>query len=180
MLEFGYAFNHNMTIGVGTREGARTGAALANGGVTTCAGWTDPNRIDAQIVGADQKILKSPGSDVVMSNIQQIRIYKATSSGAEIAGSVNVWTYTPGAGTDLDPGTGKDILDFTPQSVGWQACARDNGGSPDSIGVAIRYTYHLETPLGAIVNVMHGSQPATIQMNDQTVMVLNPTAKLSN
>ena len=31
MLEFGFAFNHNLTLEYATREGARTGAALANG-----------------------------------------------------------------------------------------------------------------------------------------------------
>ena len=37
MLEIGFAFNHKLTVGYATREGARTGAALANGGATSCA-----------------------------------------------------------------------------------------------------------------------------------------------
>ena len=187
MLEFGYAFNHNLTIGLATREGARTGAALASGGVSTCTGWTDPNKIDAQIIGGIQRILKSPGSDVVFKapsppyaantyTISQIRIFKADSSGNQIGSYVNVWVYTPGAGPDLDPGTGQDILDFSQQSVGWPACSRLNGASPDSIGVQIRYTYYLETPLASFLTWMHGNQGPTIQMNDQTVMVLNPTS----
>ncbi len=31
-LEFGIAFDHNLTLEYATREGARTGSALANGG----------------------------------------------------------------------------------------------------------------------------------------------------
>ena len=31
MLEFGFAFSHHLTMEYSTREGARTGAALANG-----------------------------------------------------------------------------------------------------------------------------------------------------
>ncbi|MDR3632336.1 MAG: TadE/TadG family type IV pilus assembly protein, partial [Isosphaeraceae bacterium] len=32
MLEFGIAFNHQLTLGYATREGARIGADLVNGG----------------------------------------------------------------------------------------------------------------------------------------------------
>ena len=32
MLEFGFVFSHNLTLQYATREGARTGALLANGG----------------------------------------------------------------------------------------------------------------------------------------------------
>ena len=97
MLEMGQAFNHKLTVGYATREGARTGAALANGGATTCA-VPDPASVDQQIIAAAQRILKSPGSNVVMSNISAIRIYKATATGAQTGSLVNVWTYTPGAG----------------------------------------------------------------------------------
>ena len=80
-----------------------------------------------------------------------------------------------GGGPDLDPGTGKDILDFRQVSTGWPACTRNNGANPDSVGVQIVYNYHLETPLGALVAFMGGRQSATMQMNDQTIMSLNPT-----
>ncbi len=174
-LEFGTAFNHNLTVGLATREAARTGAALASGGVTTCSGGNDPSNVDRQIIGGAQRVLKSPGSDVVMSHITQIRIFKANAAGAQIGSYVNVWTYTPGAGPDLDPGSGLDILDFSQQSVAWPACSRVNGLTPDSIGVAIRYNYFLVTPLGSLMNFLHRTEPNPIVMNDQTVMVLNPT-----
>jgi hypothetical protein len=177
MFEFGFAYNHNLTLGLASREGARTGASLANGGVVDCSGGNDPSGVDAQIIAGLQRILKSPGSDVVMTDIQSVRIYKADATGAQIGSYVNVWAYAGvGAGPDVDPGAGVEKIDFTQSSVAWPACSRLNGGSPDSIGVQIRYTYRLETPLAGIVSVLRGNQPTTIAMNDQTVMVLNPTS----
>ena len=96
MMEFGYAFNHKLTVGYASREGARTGASLAAGGVTSCAGGNDPAKVDQQIVGAAQRILKSPGSDVRMADVTSIRIYKASSTGAQVGSNVDVWTYARG------------------------------------------------------------------------------------
>ncbi|MET0771538.1 MAG: TadE family protein, partial [Candidatus Limnocylindrales bacterium] len=100
MLEFGLAFNHRLTVGYATREGARIGAALAHGGATSCA-VSDPALVDQQVIAATQRILKSPGSPIVMSDVNQIRIYKSDSNGNQIGSLVNVWTYTPGAGPDI-------------------------------------------------------------------------------
>src|SRR5262249_21158776 len=116
MFEFGFAYNHNMTLGLASREGARTGAALANGGATSCAAGNDPNKVDAQIVAGIQRILKSPGSDIVMSDIGQVRIFKADSSGNQIGSNVDIWTYTgSGTGPDIIPGNGAEHIDFTQQ-----------------------------------------------------------------
>ncbi len=175
MLEMGQAFNHKLTVGYATREGARTGAALANGGATSCCRSPIRPGVDQQIIAAAQRILKSPGSNVVMSDISAIRIYKATATGAQSGSLVNVWTYTPGAGPDLDPGPGVDRLDFSQGSVAWPACGRNNGVNPDSIGVRVNYTYHLTTPLRAVVAMVGGNQAATMTMDDQTIMALNPT-----
>jgi hypothetical protein len=172
ILEFGMAFNHSLTIGLATREGARVGAALANGGVTDCTDAQTVN-VDRLVIAGIQRIVNSPGSDVVPSHIAQIRIYKATVTGAE-AGPVNIWTYAGSKlGPTVDPGPPADILDYTQQSVGWKACDRKN--ETDSIGVAIRYNYALQTPLGSFMNVLHGSGPGTLAMNEKTVMVLQPT-----
>jgi hypothetical protein len=175
MLEFGLAFNHHLTLGYASREGARTGSALANGGASSCSGGNDPAGVDQQIVAAVQRILTSPGSDVVMSDISQIRIFKANSAGQQIGSNVNVWTYTPGSGPDIDDSGVVEKLDFTEQSVGWPVCSRNNT-IPDSIGVLIVYDYTLATPLATFVNgFMGGSQATSISMDDQTVMALNPT-----
>jgi hypothetical protein len=174
MLEFGLAFSDRLTIGNATREGARIGAALVTGMSTSCTG--DPAGVDITVVASMQNILESGGADVSLSNINQIRIFKANSSGRQIGGAVNVWRYTPGSGPDADPGTGTEVIDFSQQSSGWAACARSNASSsPDSIGVSIDYSYRLRTPLAALVELLGGSQAGTIPVVDTTVMALNPT-----
>ena len=174
MLEFGLAFSDRLTMGNATREGARIGAAMATGNDTSCSG--DPGGVDTTVIASVQNILKSGGSDVNLSRITNIRIYKATSSGAPAAGKVNTWTYTPGSGPDADPDTGVEILDFSPSSTGWAACTRVNTtGSADSLAVSITYVYHLQTPLAGLLTLVGGNQAATIPIVDTTIMALNPT-----
>jgi hypothetical protein len=175
MMEFGLAFNHKLTLGYATREGARTGAALAHGGATDCSGGNDPAFVDRQVIAAVQRILKSPGSDIDLGDVDEIRLYKSTASGGAVSGEVNVWVYTPGSGPDADPESGVDILDFSPTGVNWPACERQNGSNPDSIGVKILYDYRLRTPLRTITMFLGGTQAANMQFDEQTVMSLNPT-----
>jgi hypothetical protein len=175
MLEFGLAFNHRLTVGYASREGARIGAALAHGGATSCA-VADPALVDQQVIAATQRILKSPGSPIVMSDVTGINIYKSDAAGNQIGSLVNQWTYTPGAGPDIDPGPTVDRLDFTQATVAWPACGRVNGTNPDSIGVRVFYTYRLTTPLRAAAEFFGGSSvSSTFAMTDQTIMALNPT-----
>ena len=174
MLEFGLAFSDRLTMGNATREGARIGGALATGSGSPCSG--DPAGVDKTIIASLQNILKSGGSDVDLSHINNIKIFKATASGTQVGSYVNVWSYTPGAGPDADPGPGTEILDFSPSSTGWPACSRDNGSaSPDSIGVSIDYQYQLKTPLAFLIGFLGGSQGSTLHIVDTTVMALNPT-----
>ena len=168
MVEFGFVFTHNLTLEYATREGARTGAALADGGgnATTCAS------IDPQIVAAVQRVLKSPGSPIDISRVSQIQIWKAaTPGGTPITGFVNTWTYT---GAATGPIVDGQRLDFTEQSQQWAPCTRDNGSSPDSVGVSLVYTYRLVTPLAAVTQFFGGPSASTLGMNDRTVMALNP------
>jgi hypothetical protein len=174
MLEFGFAFSDRLTLGNATREGARIGAALATGSDSSCSG--DPGGVDTTVIASVQNILKSAGSDVTMARINQIRIFKANSSGGQIGSSVNIWTYTPGAGPDADPDTGVEILDFSPSSTGWAACTRNNGANPDSIGVSVNYTYNLKTPLAGLLTLVGGSFASSITIVDTTIMALNPTS----
>ena len=46
MLEFGFLFDHHLTLEYATREGARVGAALANGGGRRCTTCQSPNADD--------------------------------------------------------------------------------------------------------------------------------------
>jgi hypothetical protein len=174
MLELGLAFNHYMTLEYSTREGARTGAALGDGGSANCIGNVDTAMIDGQIIAAVQRILKSPGSPIAMGNITDIRIFKADAAGAQVGTNVNVWTYTPGAGLDIDAGLGIDRLDFSQQSVGWTACSRNTGPAADSIGVRIRYRYSFQTPLGSIASVFARAPQTLLNIDDATVMALAP------
>lgn len=169
MLEFGFVFSHNLTLQYATREGARTGALLADGGtLTTPCGTIDP---DPYIIAAVQRVLNSQGSPIDLSQVPQIRIYSATLTGTE-AGPVDVWTNT-GAGSGPMVDTVK--LNFTRTSQGWTPCSRDNASvPPQSIGVSLTYTYKMITPLSAIFQFFGPKGPTSLPMRDQTVMALNP------
>jgi TadE-like protein len=173
MLEFGLAFSDRLTLSNATREGARVGAALSTGSSSPCSG--DPSGVDTSIIAAVENILKS-NSGITLAYVNSIKIYKSNTSGQATGGSVNTWTYTPGAGPDADPGPGTEILDFSPASAPWPACNRNNGSSsPDSIGIALDYNYHLKTPLAGLMGIFGGGQSGTIDIVDSTVMALNPT-----
>ena len=162
MLEFGFAFSHNLTLEYATREGARAGAALGPGTTNVpCA------QVDDQVVAGVQRVLTSPGSPIDINRISAIRIYKANASGDEV-GSTTTNTWIPGAGPTVDG----VALVFKSSTVNWSACTRSNGASPDSLGVSVVYSYRLISPLGALLG-MTGT-PA-FQMSDRTVMALNPS-----
>lgn len=177
-LEFGLAFDHNLTLEYATREGARTGSALANGGgpITCSPASAASLTVDNNVVAAVERVLTSEGSPIKLPNVTEIRIYWVdntppviNTNGTETVGLVNRWTYTPGAG----PVVNGTPLDFSPDLAmqGWPACSRNNGLNADSIGVSIRYNYNLQTSLGALLSVVN------FQMRDHTVMALNPTGK---
>jgi hypothetical protein len=167
MLEFGFAFDQNLTLQYATREGARVGSALVNGGGPLgCGASQSPNAatVDDLIIAAVNRVLTSPGSRVRTSDVPVIRIYKAGNAGQEL-GPVNVWTYSAGAGPTVD---GKH-LDYLRTTTTWAACGRSNGSPADSIGVSLTYTYRMATPLGGITGF------STIAMSDRTIMQMNPT-----
>lgn len=170
-LEFGIAFDHNLTLEYASREGARAGSALANlGGVAPC------DKIDNNIVAAVERVLTSDGSPIKLPNVTEIRIYWVdndpvggiNTNGTETVGKVNRWIPGFTAATTNSPALAfaRDVA-----LQGWPACTRNNGVNPDSIGVSIRYNYNLQTALGALLSVVN------FQMRDHTVMALNPTGK---
>jgi hypothetical protein len=175
LLEFGFVFDHTMTLNYATREGARSGAAFAAGNATTmpCATSTD---VDKHVVAAIERVLEAPGSPIAIDRINDIRIYRATSSGAVSGGQVNVWDYDPGGGPSVDGSN----LDFSQSSQGWNACTRDNswsgGVAPDSLGVSISYQYQYVTPLAAAMQFFGTvSGGGGLEISDRTIMALNPT-----
>jgi hypothetical protein len=172
ILEFGMAFDHLLSLSYATREGARTGSALVNGGGSLgCGAGQSPNAatVDAQIVAAVERVLTSPGSQVALARVSEIRIYQANSSGNE-TGNVNVWRYSPGAGPVVDG----DPLDFAATSSPWAACSRTNVLPAPSLGVTIRYRYAFSTPLGGVLQLFGGGGTG-LDVGDRAVMAMNPT-----
>jgi hypothetical protein len=176
LLEFGFVFDHTMTLNYATREGARSGAAFAAGNATTMPCSTSID-VDKHVVAAIERVLEAPGSPIAMDRINDIRIYRSTSSGAVSGGQVNIWDYDPGGGPSVD-GTN---LDFSQSSQGWNACTRDNswsgGAAPDSLGVSISYQYQYVTPLAAAMQFFGtvASGGNGLEISDRTIMALNPT-----
>lgn len=162
-LEFGFVFDHHLTLEYATREGARAGSALAHGGSGPpgCAGASD---VDPRIIAAVQRVLTSPGSPINLSDVTEIHIYDAGLDGEE--GATNVWRYSAGMGPTVD-GVPLNFVEF---SNAWPACNRNNGSvNTDSVGVSVFYTYHWQTPISFLLG---GSG---LSLTDRTVMQLNPT-----
>ena len=168
LLELGFAFDHVMTLSYASREGARTGAALADGSKLAACG-----DVDKYVISAVERVLTSEGSSIrdQLGRVSQIRIFKALApSGAQDGTRVNVWI--PGTGPTVD---GRQ-LHFVLASSGWAQCSRRNTtASPDSIGVSIAYSYAAVTPLAGIMDFFGGGGWSSLPMSDRTVMALNPT-----
>jgi hypothetical protein len=167
MLEFGFVFDHALTVQYAAREGARVGSAVVNGGGSLgCNSGESPNAstVDPLIIQAVVRVLDSPGSRVNLAEIPEIRLYKADASGSEATYSaVNV--YTRSGATYVLSG-----------SPGWSACSRSNAGSPpDSIGVSLVYTYRFQTALGSVLSFFGGAGLSSITFSDRAVMAMNPT-----
>jgi hypothetical protein len=180
MLEFGLAFSHHQTLQYATREGARAGSALSNGGGKLGCGdpistGQSPNRnlVDPQIIAAVERVLTSDGSPVKdnLSRIPTIRIYLSNADGSQNGGNVNVWSYNPGAGPLVD---GK-ALDYSKTSEAWGACNRNANPPAMALGVRLDYTYRMQTGLGAILGMFGQPGGGTLGMQDKTVMNINPT-----
>ena len=167
LLEFGFVFDHLLTLSYASREGARTGAALADG-----SALPDCADVDEYVVSAVERVLTSAGSPIRgdLTRVGEIRVYKADAAGNQVGSAVNVWV--PGVGPTVD---GRQ-LSFQLQSSGWAQCTRSNATShPDSIGVSVTYAYRAVTPLAGILDVVGGGGWSTLPMADRTVMALNPS-----
>lgn len=164
-LEFGFVFDHHLTLEYATREGARAGSALAHGGVGP-PGCEGADEVDPRVIAAVQRVLTSPGSPIDIDHVTEIRIYNAGANGQELAS--NVWRYDAAAGPVVD-GLALDFYQFSSPTP-WPACTRNNTAvGTQSIGVAIEYTYDYRTPFKFLFG------DAGLSMTDRTVMQLNPT-----
>jgi Flp pilus assembly protein TadG len=172
MTEMGFAINHNTSIVTATRQGARVGSELVDGvnrdGKQTSASAAS-NAVDPLIIAAVEGVLVSPGSPVNISQVTKIEIFLADSTTGAMTGSVNTWI--PGTGTQI-PGTSPaQYLHFSKTGGNWNTWTRTGGGTAQSIGVRITYTYKFITPLGGILAAFNTNQ---ITMTDQTIMAMEP------
>jgi hypothetical protein len=169
LLELAGLLTDAMTMSAASREGARIGGALVNGGgALGCSSGQSPNAstVDPNIVAAVERVLTGTGTRVTLSDVNEIRIWKSTSSGGETSGLVNVWTYQLNSGPLIDG----DNLDFVQQSQLWLPCTRNNVSPADSIGVTVSYTYRARTPLRFFMPVFN-QWPIT----ERSVMAENAT-----
>lgn len=189
MLEFGFAFNHQLTLGYATREGARIGADLVNGGGPLgCNGAATPAQspnaanVDSIIIQAVDRVLLSAGSPIPLAQVKRIRIFQADVNGEDTLELGNEWVPTVPTGTTYTLYDGSKI-NFKPgptQTWG-SACNRSNAlghtnaSRYDSIGVSISYTYQMTTPLASALKLVGGGGASNLDMTDVTVMQLNPT-----
>jgi hypothetical protein len=166
VAEVGVAIGTNMSLVLATREGARVGAALVNGGGPYgCGAGQSPNAdvVDPMIIASVQRALTSEGSGIDISNVDSILIFKATAGGG--MSLANAWY--PGSG----PTVGGLALVFSPGAASWPACSRTHTLPADSIGVSITYRHQLFTPLSAFTGALGLTE---IVMTDQTIMALEP------
>jgi hypothetical protein len=170
---FGFIFSSHITISASTREGARMGSNLANGGGPLGCVGSPPNSpnwttVDQQIIASVERSLTGAGSEITLANVQSISIFKATGTGSVSGTSINTWTYSNNGGPVVDG----DNLDFVAPGIdNWQACSRINtAGSGDSLGIRIIYSYQPKSPLRYFLPAV-----ATWTLTDTTVMVLNAT-----
>ena len=107
--ELGLIFGKMHSLGYASREGARVGAAMAQGvGCGPTEPNQDPSKVDATLIGAVQRILTSPDSGIRLADVPEVRIFKADATGGETAGTVSLWTPLAEGelGTEIDPGPG--------------------------------------------------------------------------
>ncbi len=170
LIEMGFLFSSHLVIASSSREGARMGSNLANGGGPLgCGGGQSPNAatVDAQIIASVERSLTGAGSEITLANITEIRIFQADVNGTEISTKFNKWTYSLNGGPPIDG----DNLDFVQSGVtGWTACSRNNLIPADSIAVTIKYNYQAKSPLRYFLPTF-----AQLNVSDTTVMVLNAT-----
>jgi|GEM_PF-1943076 Flp pilus assembly protein TadG len=149
VLEFGLALDTDMSLETASREGARVGAVLGNGGSGgTCpyASAEDPTTgVDATIVNTVKTSLAN--SSVDMSTVK-ISIFGAAANGsANTAIDTYAWVSGAFVATNGHP---------------YAACGRHDGtfggGTYDDIAVQIQYTYTSKTGL---LSIFTGGLPMT-------------------
>lgn len=166
-VELGTVLSDAMTMSSASREGARVASALVNGGgALGCGAGQSPNAatVDPNVIAAVERVLIGNGTRIVLADVTQIRIAKATAAGAETAGQINIWNYQLNGGPVVDG----QQLDFVAASQPWTACSRNNVAPADSAVITVIYQYRGRTPLRLLVPMF-----SSFTMSDRTVMAMN-------
>lgn len=166
-VELGNVLSDAMSMSSAAREGARVASALVNGGgALGCNAGQSPNAatVDPNVIAAVERVLIGNGARITLSDVQEIRISKATATGAETAGSINIWRYGLNSGPVVD-GQQLDFFQFQQQ---WLPCTRNNVAPADSAVITVVYTYKGRTPLRLLVPMFN-----QFTMTDRTVMSMN-------
>ena len=144
MLEFGFAFSHHLTMEYSTREGARTGAALANG--------SDAGRlrdVDDHVMAAVQRVLTGAGSQIALEPDRRDPHLQGRRRRPAKRAPVNAGSSGP-ARRSRAP----NCSSRRGRPAGAPAAARTSpSGSNDrvdSIGVSLAYDYDFVTPAGHV------------------------------
>ena len=171
LLEFGMVFDHVLTISYATREGARTGAALANGSKMADESLGTCSDVDSYVVAAVERVLDSPGSPVHgdLANVNQIRIYKATPPGPRWAPSTSG---RRAAGPRSMAGSSTSCARRT---GGTRARANNNTSNPDSLGRLDLVHLPRRDAAGLPDAVLRRSWLDPAPRDRSSVMALNPT-----
>jgi len=149
MIEFGVAFNAVLTINRASQAGALIAGQAGNSSDADCVILT---KIDDEL-----------GAPVDKTAVQQVEIFRASSTGSTILASS---TYTRTGSTDCGPSMA--AVPYTASSSGYPPSQRCNvlSGCPtltparttvDKIGVQITYQYNGVTPLRSVLTFMGGS-----------------------
>ena len=192
MLEFGFVFLHHLSLN--TRR-ARAPAQVppwpmapsTTRSATPATARSGRRRSTRSSSRPSSAVLTSTGSQLALSDgsngVPQttITIYEADADGNQIGPGTRGRTRDPKQPQTIPcqsstPPPTFTPLDFTQGAVNWPAASRNNGPTPDSIGVAIDYTYVYQTPLDGIMAFVSGIISAPrLSMTDRTVMALEPT-----
>ncbi len=153
MLEFGMAYNDLLTIGYALREGARAGSRAGQGRRHDATPPpTDPGGVDKTVHrGRATRSSSPPARTWRLPGHPADPDLQGAPAGAQSGSLVNIWTYTPGAGPDVDPGPGTIKLDFTETSHALErVLARQHRHEPRLHRRAAGHRYRLTTPLGSV------------------------------
>ncbi len=146
IIEFGVAFNAVLTINRASQAGALIAGQVGNNSLADCV--------------ILQKIESELSAPLNKNNVQQVKIFRASSTGASILASN---TFSRSGSTSC----GGYSVPYTATSSGYPYTQRCNilAGCPtlsparttvDKVGVQITYLYNGVTPLGSLLGLLPG------------------------